>query len=175
MNMITKPTKVVRWNVSCLDNGHKTTTYTIFGDGYGQLVGRTPKNELALLNAWEGEKLFLDSIGKIVTKLLDQERGTSECFQAVLGVACDPSPSDHIYCFTGKIWCPICGSTNLKYGPDEPPVIELFNLKRVSHLSWDKLSPREQQNLIDKALRDVGCKPWDSYLKNIKTGQLRDL
>lgn len=168
--MILKPRKLTRWNVRCLENGHQTTTY-VFGDTYGYLMGRTPHNELVGFDTWE-EADFFEEVGNVVSDLLGQE--SSHCFKKVLGLACDPAPSGNLYSFTGKLWCPICGSTNLKYGPDNPLVVEVIDLPQVSHSIWDKRSTKEKQNLIEAALRETGCLPWDQYLENLRLGKLRD-
>ncbi len=155
--MASRPTRVIRWNVRCKDYGHTAITYVLAGETYGRLLGGTPYHELTEFNSWE-DPVF-DEVGELVNKLLGRERGTSECFGRVLGVACDSAPSGHLYDFTGKIWCPICGSPNVSYGPDDPPQFEVIDLPHVTHNAWHQLSETEKRERIREALQKVGCLP----------------
>jgi len=155
----TRPTRVIRWNVHCKDHGHRAVTYALAGDTYGRLLGGTPRHELAEFNSWE-DPIF-DEVDELVNELLlSRERGTSDCFGLVLGVACDPAPSGHLYDFTGKIWCPICGSPNLiSYGPDDPPQFEVIDLPHVTHNTWRRFGDAEKRERIREALQEAGCLP----------------
>lgn len=174
--MKTEPTRLLRENIWCLDNGHESFTYVATGDGYGELIGRTPLNEQAMLNTWrDKESAFFDRVNNMVMEILEQEEfRTGHCFSKVLGVACDPAPSGHLYSFTGKIWCPICGSTNLKYGISDPPQVDIVDFPQITHTKWDSLSADEQEDLLEDALREAGCIPWEQYLKDFQAGRFRD-
>ncbi|MBC7251626.1 MAG: hypothetical protein H5T62_15275 [Anaerolineae bacterium] len=158
--MPSRPTKVIRWNVTCEDHGHQAITYVLAGDTYGRLLGTTPHHELAEFNSWE-DPVF-DEVGELVDELLrrvGRESWAAECFQRILGVACDPAPSGHLYDFTGKIWCPICGSPNVHYRPDDPFQFEVIELAHVTHQEWRRLSEAEKRVRIREALQEAGCLP----------------
>ncbi len=153
--MSSRPTKVIRWNVTCEDQGHQAITYVLAGDTYGRLLGATPRHELAEFNSWE-DPVF-DEVINLVRELLGRE--SAECFGRVLGVACDPAPSGQLYDFTGTIWCPICGSPNVHYRPDEPFQFEVIDLPHVTHRSWQQLSETEKRERLREALQKAGCLP----------------
>lgn len=153
--MSVKPTKVIRWNVRCIDNGHNAVTYVLAGDSYGKLLGRTAKNELAEFNSWEASDVY-EEIEGFVQHLLGRDHGTSDCFRRILGAVCDPAPSGELYDFTGKVWCPICGSLNVEYGPDEPPVFETIALTQVELSKWGQLTSKSlKRDMIKEALSRV--------------------
>lgn len=158
--MPSRPTKVIRWNTTCEENGHHAITYVLAGDTYGRLLGRTPHHELAEFNSWE-DPIF-DEVGELVDKLLSQverKSWTGEGFRRIVGVACDPAPSGYLYDFTGKIWCPVCGSPNVHYGPDDPFQFEVIDLPYVTHEAWQQLSEMEKRERLRKALQRAGCLP----------------
>jgi hypothetical protein len=128
----TENTDVIIWNVTSHDHGQRSTTYALTGDGYGYLLGRTSANELVLFNTWED--LFFDQISNTVEELLKDYRGTLNCFGLVLGIACDPAPSGNRYDFSGKIWCPLCGSENVDYGPKDPSEFTSIDLPVATHV-----------------------------------------
>lgn len=167
--MLTKPAKVIRWNVRCIESGHNAITYALAGDAYGRLLGRTIKNELAEFDSWESSDVYQEA-EELVRYLLEQERGTSDCFKRILGSICDPAPSGELYHFTSKIWCPICGSSNVEYGPDEPPVFETIALSQVELSRWRQLSSEaRKRDLVKDALIKEGCLPWTRYLDSFRS------
>jgi hypothetical protein len=85
------------------------------GDTHGRLLSKTPRHELAEFNSWEDP--VLDEVGELGDELL-RRKNFVECFGRVLGVACDPAPSGHMYDFAGKIWCPICSAPNVYHWPN---------------------------------------------------------
>lgn len=151
-----KPTQIICWHTRCEDHGHEAITYVLAGDTYGRLLGRTPCHELAEFNSWE-DPIF-DEVGELVDELL-RRKNSVECFGRVLGVACDPAPSGHLYDFTGKIWCPVCGSPNVHYWPDNPFQFEVIDLPHVTHQGWQQLSEAEKRERLREALRQAGCLP----------------
>ncbi len=155
--MQSRPTRVIRWHVKCEDQGHQAITYVLAGDTYGRLLGRTPYHELAEFSYWE-DPVYGEVI-RLVRELLARERGTSECFGRVLGVACDPAPSGQLYDFTGRIWCPVCGSPNVDYRPDDPFQFEVIDLPHVTHRAWQQLSETEKRERLREALQKAGCLP----------------
>jgi hypothetical protein len=157
--MPSRPTEVIRWHTRCADYGHEAITYVLAGETYGRLLGRTPSHELAEFNSWE-DPVF-DEMIKLVRELLGPGPRTStlNCFGLVLGAACDPAPSGELYDFTGKVWCPICGSPHVQYWPDNPFQFEVIDLPHVTHQNWQQLSEKEKRERIREALRKVGCLP----------------
>lgn len=157
--MSSRPTEVIRWHTRCEDYGHEAITYVLAGETYGRLLGRTPHHELVEFNSWE-DSVF-EEMEKLVDELLGPGPRTSiiDCFGSVLGVACDPAPSGHLYDFTGKIWCPVCGSPNVHYWPDHPFQFEVIDLPHVTHQAWQRLSDEEKRKRIQEALQKVGCLP----------------
>lgn len=172
--MNTKPTELTRWNTVCEEYGHESYIYVVAGDGYGRLLGRTPKNELALFDVWDNGEAFEEELSGLVHELMRRDAGIARCFQKVLGLVCDLAPSGHHYSFTGKVWCPVCGSPNVHYTLDDPPRVDVVALPHASHSNWDKLSPRMKRELVANLLKDIGCLPWEKYLENYKAGRLDD-
>jgi len=156
--MPSRPTEVIRWHTRC-EHGHEAITYVLAGETYGRLLGATPYHELVEFNSWE-DPVF-DEMIKLVRELLGPgpRTSTSNCFGLVLGAACDPAPSGQLYDFTGKVWCPICGSPNVHYWPDDPFQFEVIDLPHVTHQGWQQLSQAERRERIREALRKVGCLP----------------
>jgi hypothetical protein len=156
--MPSRPTEVIRWHTRC-EHGHEAITYVLAGETYGRLLGTTPSHELVEFNSWE-DPVF-DEMINLVRELLGPGPRTStlNCFGLVLGAACDPAPSGQLYDFTGKIWCPICGSPNVQYWPDDPFQFEVIDLPHVTHQGWQQLSQDEKRERIREALRKVGCLP----------------
>lgn len=155
--MSSRPTEVIRWHTRCEDHGHEAITYVLAGETYGRLLGRTPYHELVEFNAWE-DPVFKE-MEALVDGLLGPGPRTSitDCFGVVLGAACDPAPSGQLYDFTGKIWCPVCGSPNVHYWPDDPFQFEVINVPHVTHQEWQRLSETEKRKRIREALRKAGC------------------
>lgn len=141
----------------CQECGYAGITYA-YGSfaGYGRLLGRTSKNELAEFSAWEDD--VFQEVSSIVDSVMSQNSTSkAECFQWVLGIVSDPAPSGEPYDFTGVVRCPNCGSLAVQYGPDDPPVIEAIHIPLVTHEAWQVLSKDERQQKIEKALRFYDC------------------
>lgn len=155
---LSRPTRVIRWHVECKDHGESCTTYVLAGDTYGRLLGKTPLGELAEFSYWD-DPVFAEVVG-IVRELLHEtgrDSWAGECFGRVAGVACDPAPSGCRYDFTGREWCSVCGSTNVSYGPGDPPEFEDIDVPLVTHNEWEGLSQSGKRERIMQALRDAGC------------------
>ena len=168
--MQTSLSRVVRWNVRCLEFQHRSITYVLAADSYGRLLGRTTKNELAEFSSWTNSAVF-EEAEQLVARALGRRQGISDCFRRILGVVCDPSPSGEQYRFTGDFQCLVCGSTNVEYGPDDPPQFETIELPLGTHYRWDQLSQLKRSALIQEALHDGGCLPWDTYLEGLRLGR----
>lgn len=147
--------KVIRWNIYCSDNGHSAVLHVLADDTYGRQLGFTPSFEWAVFDAWTDP--VYDEVVKMVHKLLGRTVGVSDCVVSVLGVACDPAPSGFTYDFTGRKWCPICGSQNTQYGPDDPPQFSMMSVPQVTHDAWMALTKDEQLARIHEALKANGC------------------
>ena len=172
--ILIKPIKVIRWNIRCVESGHNAITYVLAGDTYGRLLGRTIKNELAEFDSWNSSDVYQEA-EELVRHLLGQERGTSDCFRRILGAVCDPAPSGELYDFTGKVWCPVCGSPNVEYGPDEPPIFEMMALPQVELSKWRQLTSKAlKRDLVKEALSRAGCFPWATYINNLRSTEPKD-
>lgn len=145
---------MIHWNVEC-GLGHRSITYVVGGDSYGRLLGSTPHNEKTLFDSWR-DPVF-DEVEDIVKGLLGRDRGFSDCFQMVLGVSCDPAPSGALYDFSGKVYCPVCGSLAVTYGPNNPPRVELIDLPVATHRVWEQLSKSQKRDLVRQAFDRSGC------------------
>ena len=160
MNLI--PTPLIRHNARCKDCGYGFTVYDFSDFEYGQKLGSTPNpRELGLLDT------FNDPVFEEVEELVDEflkPLGTEDwqrakCFDSVFGITCDPSPSGYAYDFTGKVWCPVCGSNEISYGPDVPPQVDVINLHVITHNAWQQLSEAEKRERLREALQKAGCLP----------------
>jgi hypothetical protein len=149
--------KVTRWKLICEDCGYEGHTYALGSQSsYGRLFGRTSKNEIVEFNAWE-DTVF-NEVASIVDSLIGKDHPkNSSCFRSVLGITCDLSPSGHSYEFTGKIKCPNCGYDHIKYGPGDPPIVEIANIPFATHTTWQKLGQREKENKIKRNLQEIDC------------------
>jgi len=106
--------------------------------------------------------MVFQEVGDLVDqflKPLGEEWKRAQCFDSVFGVACDPAPSGYRYDFTGRIPCPICGSSNVSYGPDDLPQVEILDLAPVTHNAWQQLSYEDKQEQLQEALWKAGCLP----------------
>lgn len=160
MNLIRTP--LIHENARCKNCGHKFTIYTFSDFEYGSRLGRTPDpRELGFVDCFND--VVFQEVGELVDQFLEplgtEDWQRAQCFDSVFGIACDPSPSGYPYDFTGKIWCPVCGSNEISHGPDVPPQVEVINLHVVTHNAWQQLSRAEKRERIREALRKVGCLP----------------
>ena len=144
------PAKVIRFNIHCVDSEHNAVTYVLAGDTYGRQLGTTPSSELAIFDAWNDP--VYDEIAAMVHELLDRARGVSDCVMLALGAACDLAPSGYAYDFTGRMWCPVCGSSNIEYGPDDPPQLSVRNIPQVTHDAWLAMTNDKQRKHVVQAL-----------------------
>ena len=151
----TTRTRVIRWNIHCSENGHAAIIYVLAGDTYGRQLGFTPSSEWAVFDAWIDP--VYDEVASMVHQLLGRTVGVSDCILSVLGVACDPAPSGRRYDFTGRIRCPVCGSQNTEYGPDDPTQFTMMSVPQVTHNAWVALTKDEQRARINEALQAAGC------------------
>lgn len=147
--------KVVQWNIRCIENGHTAVVYVLGGDSYGRQLGVTSLHEYAIFDAWI-DPVYNELIG-LVHQALDRTSGISDCLFSVLGVVCDPAPSGYTYDFTGKIWCPVCGSSSMEYGPDEPPQFSMMTIPIVSHDAWTAYTEDQRRELVHEELKNAGC------------------
>lgn len=150
----TNLTKVVRWNIRCIENGHTAATYVLAGDSYGRQLGVTPLSEYVIIDAWIDP--VYNEVAEMVHQMFGRTSGVSDCVLLALSVACDPAPSGNTYDFTGKMWCPVCGSSNVEYGPDEPPQFSMMSIPMVSHDAWEALSEDQKRALVYERLKTGG-------------------
>lgn len=153
-------TSLIRNPAQCKKCGHAFVVYSFPDFEYGRRLGRTPDPlELGVINCIEDE--VCQEVGEFVDNLLTpgskEEWEQAECFDTVLGIACDPSPSGYEYDFTGKIHCPVCTAWDVRYGPEQPPQTEKIALHLITHEAWEKLSRREKRNLVREALHNTSC------------------
>jgi len=145
---------MVRWNTRCLNNGHESVTYGPAGGmgGYGSWLGRTPAGEICEIDLFS-DPLFED-VNSIVKLLRASDATVDEATRDVLGFACDPSPAGQNYTFRYTVCCPICGSEEVRYGPDDPAVVEFRRVPRVTHSKWDSIDPEQRVELVKRTLVD---------------------
>jgi hypothetical protein len=94
----------------------------------------------------------------MITKaLLKDYQGIKNCFGLVLGIACDPSASGERYDFSGQIWCPICGTSNVDYGPNDPAELKDIHVSSVTHVGWNQLDQDKRRELLRSELIAIGC------------------
>lgn len=148
-------TKAIRFNIHCVDSDHNAITYVLAGDTYGRQLGTTPSSELATFDAWNDP--VYDEVVAMVHNLLDRTRGVSECVLLALSAACDPAPSGYYYDFTGRMWCPVCGSSNIEYGPDDPPELSVKSIPCVTHNAWLAATKGERRQRIVQILESDKC------------------
>ncbi len=67
------------------------------------------------------------------------------------------APWGNRYSFTGKFWCPVCGGTEVTYGPDQPRVVEVVDLPEVTHVEWEGLTAEEKRARLRQAIMDSHC------------------
>lgn len=147
--------KVVRWNIRCLENGHAAVTHVLAGDSYGRQLGVTPLSEHAIIDAWIDP--VYNEVAEMVHQMLGRTSGISDCVLLALSVTCDPAPSGHTYDFSGKMWCPVCGSSNVEYGPDEPLQFSMMSIPMVTHDAWTALTEDQRHGLVYERLQTGGC------------------
>ena len=147
-------TKMVRWNLRCDKCGYVGITHHL-GE-YGRLIGYTSCYEFAEFNAFE-DPVF-DEVKALVEECLPKDNPMSSlCFRQVLEIVCDSSPSGEKYKFDEKFVCPSCRNPQLKFGPDDPPVIEEVNLPFVTHKIWQDLKKLEKLEKMEKKLKSIDC------------------
>jgi hypothetical protein len=152
--MGTEERLVAIWNVVCRTYGHRSHTYVMAGDGYGHLLGRTATNEIAEFDSFDDPAF--DKAREMLDEIFPLSKKTGGPLQELLGIICDPSPSGRQYSFSGRIHCPVCGRTDVDYGPDEPPEARSMRFSQVSHKNWDSLSTSQQKELLRQALVESG-------------------
>jgi hypothetical protein len=148
---------LVRFHGTCA-NGHTFITHDIGDFDYGRRVARTvDPGDMGFVDALQSR--WFDEIAgttKEVLTLMGKARWYSRCFDAVFGVLCDPSPSGRRYDLAERPRCPECGTNKLaKYGPTEPPVVDLLELPLVSYQQWSELGAHEKRLRVVQALRDT--------------------
>lgn len=155
------PVTLLRYRIVCKKNGHEVLTYG-FGDfaEYGIKPAWTPiPDDFSYIDCLQDA--VCEEVGAIVDDLLSssskKEWGQADCFENVLGVACDPAPSGQQYSFAGPGSCPVCGSTNITYGPVIPYVSETVDVPVISHDHWTRLMPEAKRDTIQQALKNIGC------------------
>lgn len=145
-------------HIECPECGYKGITYLLAGDTYGILLGRNSIGQLAVLDTWK-DTAFFDEISSVKNRLLSNlaEPELSDCFQKVVGLICDPSPSGEYYDFSGKDVCPNCKSSNANFFLDEPIMFDNIELANVSHREWDTLNNDEKATFMKEKLGEIGC------------------
>lgn len=150
---ITNNLDVIKWNIVCEDEGHESFTYVLAGDGYGLLLGRTLENEIAIFNTWNDH--VFDEVKGIAISIEPKAEKSGFYIQHILGFACDLSPRELQFDFTGKIHCPKCGTVNVSYTQDEKPEILQMDIPIVTHEEWNNLDLIEKKKKIQGALNGL--------------------
>jgi len=160
MSMVSMP--LIRHHARCKGCGHRFTFHDVSEFEYGPRLGRTPDcQELGLVDGLH-DSVFQE-VGDLVAEFLElsgkEDWQKAQCFNAVFGIACDRAPCGYLYDFTGKVWCPVCGSNEISYGPDVPPQVDVINLHVITHNAWQQLSEAEKRERLREALQKAGCLP----------------
>jgi len=151
---------LIRQRATCKDCGHKFATYAFPDFEYGRKEAETQNpSDFAFVDCLSDPvcKEVSSLVKEVLSGLGKKDWQVARCFDQVFGVACDPAPSGHQYDFTGKVWCPVCGSTNTDYGPEVPMQVETVHIPHVTHRAWQQLKEMEKRELIRETLQKVGC------------------
>lgn len=145
--------RMPRWYLSCNHCGQETTIH-VLGDTYGRLLGRTTEGEIALCDCiqdpvCEEVKEFVDVMLKTPNR--------AECFQRVLGEACDPAPSGETFRFDGRFHCPNCHQLVSHYRESNPLMVDTIELAFVTHVQWQELSKAQKEERLQNALKSADC------------------
>ena|SRR5882724_8497991 len=119
------------------------TTFQTLGqaaclDNTGQLLLSRKSHLPALI------KIDDDSACKTVWEIVQKVLYPEEVFESevatrfgrVFGQICDLAPDRSAYDMSGRRYCPNSGSSNMRYGPTDPPII--------THKKWAAMSPGQQ-------------------------------
>ena len=126
-------------------------------DSYGEFVMRSEHGELVYLSAIESE-VYL-AVGKMIDdnpklKSLD-EMDRATILQEIFGIACDLASDGTRYQITNPPICPNCQSNKMaSWTPTYPPELVNEPVKSATHVSWNKLTDKEKNVLVDNAVAD---------------------
>lgn len=154
------PVTMLRFLITCRDNGHQTLTYGFGEFEYGRKEARTRiPDDLAYVDCSRDSVCHevYSYVENILSKVGKKEWEMVRCNNAVFGYACDPAPSGLRYDFSGVPSCSVCGSSDVAYGPLIPEVSERVYLPHVTHHVWNRLSRSERHTLIRTALKEAKC------------------
>lgn len=143
-------------------DGHHFTSVEASPFDYGRSLLRTQDNQcLAIMDSFE-DTLY-DEVKALMEGILSTPSFGAhflECFQRVLPRMYDPAPSGESYLLGQLRFCPTCGTKKLmRYGPDEPPLIETRQLSLGTHALWDLLTSAEKRERVRLALQTRDCLP----------------
>jgi hypothetical protein len=122
--------------------------------GYGEKWGRSRGGELAWTYLFQDE--FFSSIENHVGELILSKETRSEASLDVLGELTDPSPSGQQYDFNNRVYCPVCGSADVKTSTEPESSAERIVLPVATHHHWDKQSEDTRHQLVKEALQRHG-------------------
>jgi hypothetical protein len=143
--------------IECLAAGHVSESYApAFGGmgGYGEKWGRSTKGELAWIYLFQDE--FFPSIESYVEELVMSREIRSEASLDVLGELADPSPLGQPYDFNNRIYCPICGSPEVRTSTRPESDAERVVLPVATHRHWDNQTEHSRRQLVKEALDEKG-------------------
>jgi len=155
--VLTKSERAVRMQIECLAAGHISQSYNPVGGGmgsYGELWGRTKSGELAWIDLFQDP--FFSSLESHIEALATSREMVPEASLDILGELADPSPSGRPYDFNHRVYCPACGSPEVRTSTDSDPVMELVVLPVVTHRHWDRQSEPTRRRLVMEALERHG-------------------
>ena len=142
--------EATRYWVRCAA-GHEGITHEFGQYDYGRRDGRTAQNELAEFDTFR-DPVF-DEVVQLVKELRGHDHDYHDCFDQVLGEACDPAPSGHQYSFISayKGWCPVCGQKNVV---DAGSVRVRDTVEIPWRSEWDSLRLPEKRARLRAALQE---------------------
>lgn len=141
-------------------NKHHFTLYGLPDFSYGQKPARTPEHDDFSVLDCSGDQVC-EELGVMVSHLLgnpDKDDWRRPfCFEVCLGVASDPAPSGYHYDFTGRVWCPVCRSVEVKYGVVTPDIWETLDVPLITHTRWLAMGQDEKLDRLRAVLQEAGC------------------
>ena len=124
-------------------------------DSYGEFVMRSEHGELVYLFAIKSD-VYL-AVGKMIddnpkVKSLD-EMDRATILQEIFGIACDLASDGTRYQITNPPICPNCQSNKMaSWTSTYPSEFVDEPVKSVTHLSWNKLTDEEKNELVNEAV-----------------------
>ncbi|HEX3045809.1 MAG TPA: hypothetical protein VHY08_13710 [Bacillota bacterium] len=141
----------------CKSCGEVFDDYGLSDFAYGERLLLTEDGiDYAYVNCFE-DKVF-NEINEIVKKLFKKGNGDqAECFNRVLGLACDLINGKRIDATRKDKSCNKCGSEKLETTYYEPPKTAKISIPILTYDEWERKTSEEKEAFIANALKEKGC------------------